>query len=91
LGQPKVSFAPPLFGEAFSRGFLSAVLASVLLAYMLYKLQEDYADLVTLENLPIYLMVFGGLVTLGMIITGISTFFAVNKYLKINMDKLYMI
>jgi cell division transport system permease protein len=91
IGATKGFIRSPFVWRSIFQGFLSAVLASVLLAYMLYKLQEDYADLVTLENLPIYLMVFGGLVTLGMIITGISTFFAVNKYLKINMDKLYMI
>jgi cell division transport system permease protein len=91
IGATKGFIRSPFVWRSIFQGFLSAFLASALLAYLLYKLREDYPDLVTFENLPIYAMVFGALLALGMVLTGISTYFAVNKYLKINMDKLYMI
>jgi len=34
-------------------------------------------------------LLFGGVVVLGMIISGVSTFFAVNRYLRLHLDELY--
>ena len=91
IGATKSFIRSPFVWKSIFQGFLSALFASALLGVILYKLSQEYGSLINMDNLPIYAMVFGGLLVLGMFITGISTFFAVNKFLKINMDKLYMV
>lgn len=90
IGATKGFIRSPFVWKSIFQGLLAAIFASIMLGGILYKLKDDYSELINFQNLSIYLMVFGGLVFIGVFITGISTFFAVNKYLKVNMDKLYM-
>jgi cell division transport system permease protein len=90
IGATKGFIRAPFVWKSIFQGFIAALLSSALLALVLFKLHEEYNELISIQNIEIYLMVFGGLIAMGVIITGISTFFAINKYLKINMDKLYM-
>ena len=49
------------------------------------------ADVIEFEflDLRVILILFGGIVALGIIIACLSTFFALRKYLRIKMDNLY--
>lgn len=79
----------PYIGRAFLNGILSAVLASGLLLLILYFFGK-YTELIELHKEIKYLaIIFFALILLGIILSVISTFFAVNKYLRTKLDSLY--
>lgn len=72
-------------------GFIAGLLAILLLAGSLYVLQGElngFSELLDYQSLGI---VFGAILVIGLLISAIATFFAVNKYLRMNDDKLYYI
>jgi len=79
----------PFILIGFVQGLISALLSIALLYGILITAQQNIPELALLSNnsMLIYLNVF--IVVCGLLITGLSTLFAVDKYLKINTDALY--
>lgn len=79
----------PYIIKSIVSGIISAVIAIAVLAALIYltiykfSLQFTGQDFVTLSLIGIGLIFFGILISIG------STYFAVNKYLKIKLDELY--
>ncbi|OIO99264.1 MAG: hypothetical protein AUJ98_11765 [Bacteroidetes bacterium CG2_30_33_31] len=90
IGATKSFIRWPFVWKSMIQGFIASLLSIGLLSLIILKMQENYGDLVNASNLNIYLIVFAGVIVAGILITWISTFFAVNKYLNISMDKLYI-
>ncbi len=90
IGATKGFIRSPFVWKSIFQGFIAALISIGFLVAILFRLQKDYSELISIENAPLYLMVFGAVIVIGLFVTGISTFFAINKYLKVNMDKLYM-
>ena len=90
IGATKGFIRSPFIWKSIIQGVLASFIAIGLLMGLLFRLQENFNQLINFQNINLYLMVFGGVILLGIIITWISTFFAVNKFLNINMDKLYL-
>jgi cell division transport system permease protein len=59
------------------------------LVITLYTVERKMPDLSILSDMRLLLMLLGAVILLGIIISWISTFFAVRKYLKIKTDSLY--
>jgi cell division transport system permease protein len=79
----------PYILRAVLNGIVSALVASGLLILILY-LFDKYTQLIELQKELKYLsIIFFGLILLGVILSFISTFFAVNKYLRMKLDSLY--
>ena len=72
-------------------GIWAAVLAIMMLAGTLYYLQAELGVFVNLLAMDMLLIVFAVVLILGILISFIATYFAVNKYLKMSVDKLYYI
>lgn len=79
----------PFVLKSLLHGFLSAVIAILLLALVLYFSRQALPELVDLQDIDMFLSLFGIVTVLGLFITGISTLFAVRKFLRISNDKLY--
>ncbi len=79
----------PFILIGFVQGLISALLSIALLYGILITAQQNIPELALLSSnsMLIYLNVF--IVVCGLLITGLSTLFAVDKYLKINTDALY--
>ncbi len=79
----------PFVAKGFFQGLISAVFAITLLYIVLLTAQENIPELalLTSKKMLIYLNVF--ILISGLLITGISTLFAVEKYLKMKTDSLY--
>ena len=79
----------PFIIIGFAQGLISAIIAMTLLYVILIAAQQNIPELVLLSNreMLIYLNVF--VLVSGLAITGISTLFAVDKYLKMKTDALY--
>jgi len=79
----------PFILAGFVQGFIGAIISIGFLYGFLVAAQENIPELLLLtsNSLLIYLNLF--ILFCGLIITGLSTFFAVNKYLNIKQDALY--
>ncbi|MBL7788264.1 MAG: hypothetical protein JNL75_00355 [Chitinophagales bacterium] len=79
----------PYIWRGILNGIVSALIASALLILILYFF-DKYTQLLELQKELKYLsIIFFGLILLGVILSFISTFFAVNKYLRMKLDSLY--
>ena len=72
-------------------GIYASILAMLLLMGALYYLQSELAGFIDLINTDALLMVFAAVLVLGILLSVVATFFAVNKYLRMGVDKLYYI
>lgn len=79
----------PFIYRGFSVGLLSSIFASLLLLGTLYVLTENFKDLAMLQNYLHIGILLLGLGVLGMLISGLSSYLAINKYLKMKLDDLF--
>ncbi|MBL0340249.1 MAG: cell division protein FtsX [Bacteroidetes bacterium] len=69
--------------------FYGAVIANMLLAVLLYFSKKEIPDLVEIQDFNMVLILMVGVILAGIVIAGLSTFFAVNKYLRRSTQDLY--
>lgn len=79
----------PYIQKGVWNGFLSAILALMLLAILWFFAQKGIPELNLLLTNPLFLASCFGLILLGVLISWVSTFYVVNKYLKMRLDDLY--
>lgn len=72
-------------------GIVAALLANVMIMGLLYYLSIQYADLRVVLQAYDLIYVFAAVIVLGVVITYVSTVFAVNYYLRMRSDHLYYI
>jgi|GEM_PF-6641554 len=70
-------------------GMISAMFASAMLAIIIYFSMQEIPELLTLQDYNLFLILFGFVIVLGVLITWLSNLSAVNKYLKAKPDELY--
>lgn len=71
-------------------GLLSAMISILLLLGTIYLIQNQIEGLIDFVDPTILAILFAGVICTGIIISSVSTFFAVNKYLNLNTDALYL-
>lgn len=79
----------PYLVRSVKNGFWSAMISIILLIAVLVLVQIDQAILSEFEYTLELTILFGGLIVLGILISSLSTFYVVNKYLKMRLDDLY--
>lgn len=79
----------PFLWQAIGMGIISAIIGMAILLVLFYAL-ENVLDAVEIPmDLFTFGALFGSLIVTGIIITVISTWFALNKYLRMKLDDLY--
>jgi len=89
VGATKSFIRRPILWGSILHGFVGAVMAIALLAVLIYFSSKELAGVVGFNNMDLILILFGIVIVLGIFITFLSTFFAVNKYLNLRTDDLY--
>ncbi|MGW8315907.1 MAG: cell division protein FtsX [Bacteroidales bacterium] len=79
----------PFLYKGAASGITGSLIALALLFTMVYLLQEEFEGVISLKDYDMLAILALGVIFLGVIINAISTYFAVNKYLDIKIDKLY--
>lgn len=79
----------PFILRAVLHGFLSAIFAALLLAGSMYIIKRQFPFLNLFQNYEFYAILFGLMMVLGILIAGITSFFSVNKYLRMRLEDLY--
>jgi cell division transport system permease protein len=79
----------PYLVRGLLNGLWSALIAIVALIAVQSWAQRLVPDLRALEDVNLLLAVFAGLVAVGVLISGLSTYVVVNKFLRMRVDDLY--
>jgi cell division transport system permease protein len=89
VGATKGFIRKPFLARGIIHGFMGAAIAIVLLAGLIYITSKELAEVVGFQNLDLIFILFGLVIVLGILITFISTYFSVNKYLRLSTNELY--
>ena len=79
----------PFMGQSLWQGLLGGVLAIGLLVGLLQLAQRHVPDLLAFTNVVTLGLLFAGVVLLGLLISVVSTWFAVGRYLRMNSEDLH--
>ncbi|TAL58637.1 MAG: FtsX-like permease family protein [Bacteroidetes bacterium] len=79
----------PFLIGGIRNGILAGLIANILLWGVVYTAVKKIPDLEQVTDTVMMICLFGIVLVLGVFISGISTFFAVRKYLKVNSEELY--
>jgi len=77
----------PFLIQSAIQGTISALIAIFIMTALIYLLQQEFEGMVQIEGI---VFLFFLLVLAGILISGISTYIAVNRYLSISSDDLYL-
>ncbi|HQQ12423.1 MAG TPA: cell division protein FtsX, partial [Bacteroidales bacterium] len=80
----------PFVIKGVVQGLLGAMVAIFLLSALLYVAVQAIPELSQLQDVVALGVLFLVVLLSGMLLTGLSTFFAIRKYLKIRTDKLFV-
>jgi cell division transport system permease protein len=80
----------PFVLSGILQGIYGAFVALLFLSLVLYFIRQQVPEIILLQDSLLYLSVFGFVLMAGILLSWISTYFAVRKYLKINTDSLYL-
>jgi cell division transport system permease protein len=79
----------PFVTRGVLNGLISGVIACLLLLTVIYSVKQNMPDFIELQNFNFYLILFGAVILLGILISWISTALAVRKFLRIQSGDLY--
>lgn len=79
----------PFIYQGIMHGIYSAIIALILLAGVIYLSREEMPELADIQDIGMFAMLSGSVLVLGVLISFISTYFAVGKYLRSSLDDLY--
>jgi cell division transport system permease protein len=79
----------PFLGQSVWQGLLGAVLAVGLLVGLLQLAQHYMPDLLAFTDVSTLAILFAGVLLLGLLISLVSTWFAVGRYLRMNSEDLH--
>lgn len=79
----------PFLWSGVLQGLLAAFISIIFLGVLLYLSRQEIPELVNLQDLTLIGTLFGLVVITGILLTYLSTWFAVKKYLRARADSLY--
>ncbi|MXV50786.1 cell division protein FtsX [Pedobacter sp. HMF7647] len=89
VGATKNFIRKPFLGYGLLHGLLAGLIAIILLLGALYFAQQQVPELVILRNWFEFGVVFLAVIGIGILISGLSTYFAVSRYLRLKIYDLY--
>lgn len=89
VGATKSFIRAPFLGYGVLHGLIAGLIAIILLLLTLYLAQKEIPELIILRNWFEFGIVFLGVIGIGVLISGLSTYFAVSKYLSLKIYDLY--
>lgn len=89
VGATRGFIRKPFVIRGILNGIYGAIIANLLLVLLLYFTQKHFTDLFGLQDVTFMLTLFTIVLITGVLISGISTWFAVNRYLRKSFDELF--
>lgn len=79
----------PFMKSFVIQGFIGAVLSLILLSIFLFKVMNEVPELALLTDIGSLVIIYASVLVLGVVLTTLSTLFAMKKYLRADIDDLY--
>jgi len=89
VGATRTFIRRPFLTKSASHGIYAAIIALLLLMGVIYIAQQELVEIISFQDIEIIGALFFMVMALGVIMNWISTYFAVNKYLRMKSDDLY--
>lgn len=89
VGATRSFISKPFILKSLLHGLISSVIAIILLAVVLFFSRQALPELIDLQEIDLFLSLFGIVTLLGLLITGLSTLFAVGRYLHLKPYKVH--
>lgn len=89
VGATKAFIRKPFVINGILQGLYGGIIANTLLGILLWYSGEEIPDLAMITDFSLVMQLMGVLLVVGMLISGFSTFIAVNRYLKRNSQELF--
>ena len=89
VGATKGFIRWPFLKKGLVHGFYAGIISIILLGGIVYLIQTRFPEFGQLSDMKVLGYLFGGIVIFGFILSGLSTFFAINRYLHQHIDELY--
>lgn len=79
----------PFIWNAVGQGIISGLIAGCLVMGLVVLLEKAFPLFGQMTDIKIFVIIMAGIICFGILITVISTFLALRKYLRLNLDNLY--
>ena len=89
VGATRNFIRKPFLAYGILHGLLAGLIAIILLLLTLYFAQQQVPEMIILRNWFEFSMVFIAVIGIGILISGLSTYFAVSKFLRLKIYDLY--
>lgn len=89
VGATKGFIRKPFLTYGIMHGLLAGLIAIILLLLTLYFAQQQVPEMIILRDWFEFSIVFVGVIGIGILISGLSTYFAVSKFLRLKIHDLY--
>lgn len=89
VGATKSFIRRPFILSHLSLGIISSFLALIALNFLLWEVNKRFPEIEIMQQTSELMIVFGSVLILGISITGVSTFFATQRYLNLKTDAVY--
>jgi cell division transport system permease protein len=89
VGATKAFIRKPFVLKSLVHGFYSGIISLILLSGILYLIQQRFPEFGQLSDVTMLAFLSAAIVIFGFILSGFSTYFAVNRYLHQHVDELY--
>ena len=90
VGATKWFIMKPFLGSSVTQGILAGVAASALFVLAVYGLNEAVPELMTIAEAGKIAIILGSMVVGGIVISGLFTFAALNKFVNMKSNKIYL-
>lgn len=89
VGATRSFIRKPFLVKGMMHGFYGGIIADILLFGLLYVTRKQVPEFFGLQDTQLLLIIMGGVIVIGVFVSLVSTYFAVNKYLRLNTEDLY--
>ncbi|WP_394974696.1 cell division protein FtsX [uncultured Croceitalea sp.] len=89
VGATKKFIRKPFIATNIKLGLFGALIALIALAVVLYYVNDNFPELTLFQDITVLLILFLGILGLGVLISYLSTYFATQRFLNLRTDDLY--
>jgi cell division transport system permease protein len=89
VGATRSFIRKPFLYKSILHGIYASIIAYCLLGSLVYIGRQELPELIDFQNIEVFILVFAFILIIGVSITVICTFFAINKFLGLTQDELY--
>lgn len=90
VGANNTFILKPFIMRSVLHGSYAAIIALAGISAIIYYSNDIFENIISFHEIDLIAILYACVIMLGIFITSVSTFFAVNRYLNIELDKLYI-